>query len=61
MEILRSMTFGPFRRYRLDVCRDRFGSTVYLVLDAERPDATGLPSIIRQEATEEAARKGLES
>jgi len=51
-EILCSRTFGRFSRYRLDVCRDRFGRTVYMVADAERSDPeTGLPAIIRQADT----------
>ena len=58
--ILSSTTFGPFSRYRLDECRDRFGGTVFMVLDAETMDpATGLPAVIRQEQTREAAVRGL--
>ena len=58
--ILSSRLFGEFSRYKLDKCRTRFGTVVYMVSDAETPDPiTGLPQIIRQAATEEEAIKGL--
>lgn len=60
-QILDRRLFGPFSRYRLDKCRDRFGNIVYLVADAERLDElTGLPAIIRQKSTEEEAIAGLD-
>jgi hypothetical protein len=57
--ILRSRCFGPFSRYRLDDFRTRFGTVEYIVTDAERPDETGRPSVIRQAATETEAVSGL--
>jgi len=58
--ILSSTFFGAFSRYRLDECRTRFGEISFLVADAERIDeVTGLPDIIRQEPTREAAMAGL--
>ena len=61
LQILSRRMFGEFSRYRLDVCRDRFGNTVYMVADAERLDPlTGLLEIIRQASTEAEAVDGLE-
>ena len=57
--ILRSRCFGPFSRYRLDEFRTRFGAVEFFVLDAERPDESGRPSVIRQAATEAEAVAGL--
>lgn len=57
--ILARETFGEFSRYRLDTFRDRFGSTVFFVADAERLDDLGLPAIIRQCATRNEALAGL--
>ncbi|MBE3126175.1 MAG: hypothetical protein IMZ57_11035 [Acidobacteria bacterium] len=61
-EILDRTTFGEFNRYRIDRCRDRFGSIVYLVLDAEREDPViGGPLCIRQSGSFEVAIAGLEN
>ncbi len=50
--ILRSRCFGPYSRYRLDDFRTRFGTVEFIVTDAERPDETGRPSVIRQAETD---------
>jgi hypothetical protein len=47
-EVLKQEIFGEYCRYRLDICRDRFGDIVYMVFDAEAIDQlTGLPDVIR--------------
>lgn len=60
-EIRRKTYFGPWGRYALHECVDRFGDDVFMVLDAEIPDETGLPGIIRQASTKEEAMRGLET
>lgn len=55
-----STIFGAWGRYRLDTFRDRFGDLVYFVVDAEKLDRTGMPTVIRQATTESQARAGLE-
>ena len=48
LEVLKQEMFGECCRYRLDICRDRFGEIVYMVFDAETIDPqTGLPEVIR--------------
>jgi hypothetical protein len=59
-QILSSTTFGPFSRFRLDEFRTRFGDVVWMVLDAERPDRQGRPTVIRQASSREEAVAGLE-
>ena len=52
--------FGPFHRYAVYPVHTRFGAVQWFVEDAELTDElTGLPSIIRQESTREAAMEGL--
>ncbi len=60
-------TFGEFNRYRLERCTSKRpllielgGAVTYAVVDAETIDeVTGLPAVIRQESTPEAAMAGL--
>lgn len=59
--ILNQKTFGPWGRYAVQECRDRFGATTFIVLDAEKTDETGLRAIIRQAPTEAEAVKGLDT
>lgn len=60
-EILSRDLCGARSRYLLVQFRRRFGTIEWHVTDAETPDAvTGLPSIIRQAATAEAAMAGLD-
>lgn len=52
--------FGPWGRYRIEARHTRFEAVEWHVTDAEAIDQeTGLPSVIRQAATQEEARKGL--
>lgn len=55
-----SVIFGAWNRYRLDTFRTRFGDLMYFVVDAEKLDRTGMPTVIRQATTESQARSGLE-
>jgi hypothetical protein len=56
---LSSVVFGECSRFRLDEFRTRFGTTEWFVMDAERPDTMGFPSVIRQAATRAEALAGL--
>lgn len=52
--------FGEHRRFAVYPVHTRFDAVSWFVADAERIDeATGFASIIRQEATKEAAMDGL--
>jgi hypothetical protein len=59
-QVLKQEIFGEYCRYRLDICRDRFGEIVYMVFDAETTDQlTGLPDAIRISYHVEEALAGL--
>lgn len=58
--ILSSATFGPFRRYKLEVCRSRFDTLVYFVTDAEQLDEYDMPDVIRLSESDDEALAGLE-
>ncbi len=61
--LARSPIFGSASRYRMERIRDRFGSLVWFVFDAETPDPTGdeyTPGIVRQESDLSAALRGLD-
>lgn len=59
-QTLSRRTFGPFRRYCLSVCRDRFEAAVYIVTDAETLDEYDLPAVIRIADTEAEALAAIE-
>ena len=55
------ISFGPWSRYMLKDCTDRFGNKVWIVTDAEMRDSiTERPGVIRQSKTREDALAGLE-
>lgn len=57
---LSAKIFGPWHRYKLLECLTRFGTTVWMVEDAETIDKeTGLPATIRIKDTREEAMAGL--
>lgn len=51
--------FGECGRYAVFAVHTRFERVQWFVADAERPDAQGLASIIRQDDEFEAAVRGL--
>jgi len=55
----RKTSFGPRSRYAVAAVHTRFSHWSWFVWDAEKPEADGSPSIIRQENTREAAVAGL--
>ena len=57
----RQELFGEYRRYAVYPVYTRFDAVQWFVADAMTPDPdnAGLPSIIRQEDTKEAAMHGL--
>lgn len=58
----RKFLFGYGSRYALYAVHTRFDAVQWFVADAEVPDElTGLPSIIRQEASPEEAMRGLDA
>jgi len=60
--VITSTVFGPFSRYRLEGWVTRFGTVMWAVLDAEKPDPLDpeLMAIIRQADTVGEALAGLE-
>jgi hypothetical protein len=59
-EILNRELFGEAHRYRVERCRDRFDSIVYMTFDAELADpVTGGPACIRQSESLDLAVAGL--
>lgn len=55
----RKRTFGDFSRYAVAPVHTRFEAVEWFVWDAETVGADGLPEVIRQEASKEAALRGL--
>ena len=53
--------YGAFGRYRVAPIHTRFNRVGWFVWDAERPDDSGKPTIIREEWTREAAIAGLDT
>ena len=54
-----SRSFGEFGRYRVTPIHSRFEQVSWFVKDAEKTDADGFATVIRQEDTFEAAVAGL--
>ena len=54
-----SVPAGEFNRYRVYPVHTRFESVEWFVTDAESLDTSGLPLVVRQEPTFEAAVSGL--
>jgi hypothetical protein len=52
--------FGECSRYALFAVHTRFDAVQWVVADAESPDHTGLPRIVRQADTPEQAVAGLQ-
>ena len=51
--------FGEFSRFKVFAVHTRFDAVQWFVTDAEKVDDAGLPAVIRQESTREAALLGL--
>lgn len=57
----RKAHFGEFRRFAVYAVHTRHGSVQWFVADAETPGAAGLPAIVRQAGTFDAAVRGLDA
>jgi hypothetical protein len=55
----RKKTFGDYSRYAVAPVHTRFDALSWFVWDAELPDETGKPSVIRQADNLEETLKGL--
>jgi hypothetical protein len=51
--------FGHNSRFALFAVHTRFDAVQWFVTDAEKPDADGTPSVVRQEVSPRLAVKGL--
>jgi hypothetical protein len=55
----RKVLFGGWSRYAVAPVHTRFGSVEWFVWDAELPDDSGRPEVIRQAPTFDEAIRGL--